>query len=172
MTSQVERIASKAMGKVKGGMAAARGLRGVFTTLSEEHGELLLLVRRCRGIWQPERRVALFEQIRRDLVVHERCERVSLYAVLADHAGVDSRGRRHEADLGHLEESMARLAELDASSDHWRSLFASFADEFERHIREEETIVYPEAMEVLGEAQAVALDALHRSERRRAWSAS
>jgi len=112
MPNRMEEMASKAMGKAKEGKAAASGLTGVFRTLAKQHGEVSALLKRAKSSDDPEKRAELWQEIRVELLSHERGEMREVYPVLRKYPEIRPLAEHHdrEAVEGRLRAQQPREA--------------------------------------------------------------
>ena len=167
MANQVEKLAAKAMGNVKSGLAAAKGLKGVFLTLAKEHGESSVLMKRCAASHEREKRTELWEEVRRALLSHEKAEVKIVYPVLHERAGTEAMAQQHDREAQTMEEMIQRLEELDIESRAWTELFSKLEDTVQHHAHEEESDIFPAAMDALDEDEPDALQSRYENEKER-----
>ncbi|MGA7616709.1 MAG: hemerythrin domain-containing protein [Thermoanaerobaculia bacterium] len=157
--NRIDEMASNAMGKAKEMKDAATGLKGVFRTLAEQHGEVSALLKRARSTDDAEKRAELWRKIRVELLSHERGEMREVYPVLREHAETRSLADHHDREAKELESMISRLDAMSTGSDEWEDLFSEIADTVQHHAREEENEFFPKAQETIGKAEAERLEA-------------
>lgn len=157
MANQIERAASKAMGKVKAAKARIKGLKGIFRQLSEEHGEVSAMLKRVKMTSDPKVRAELFPKIKRELLSHERAELSELYPLLMQNPQTRGIAEDHDREARQMESLLEALDQQAYDSPGWKRDFAQLADLVEHHAREEENEYFPKAQDVLGHERAEAL---------------
>ncbi len=157
MPNQMERAASKAMGKVKATKARLKGLKGIFRQLSEEHGEVSALLRRVKMTSDPKVRAELFPKIKKELLSHERAEVSELYPLLMQNPQTRGIAEDHDREAREMEALLESLEQQDYASEGWKRDFIQLADMVEHHARDEENDWFPKAQDVLGHERAESL---------------
>lgn len=152
MPSRTDELLSRGLGKVKGMKATIEGLRGVFKTLAEQHGEVSALMRRLKG--DESKRADLWPKIRIELLSHERGELREVFPALLAHAETRPLAEQHEREAGELEGKIDRLQSTSFTAPEWGQLFGELVDLVQSHVKEEEDTIFPKAQETLGEQVA------------------
>jgi iron-sulfur cluster repair protein YtfE (RIC family) len=152
MPNRIDSIIAKGKGTVTAAKARLRGMVGVFKVLSEQHGEVVALLKRVKR--DPTKRAELWPKLRKELVSHENGELRELYPVLRQHDQTRALADRHEAEAGQLSVLIDRIHAAEMSSAEWGALFDQLAEQVEQHVKEEETEFFPRAQEVIGHARA------------------
>jgi hypothetical protein len=158
MANPFEDIGAKGAGKVKGAVAAIKGLHGVFNVLVQEHTEASMLLTRAKAAKDPEKRLELWSKIRIALLSHERAELRVVYPELADHPETKRFAEQHEEEAGRLETAIAELDGVDAGAPAWLSHLEELMSLVKQHVDEEENEFFPEAAEVIGSAKSRELE--------------
>jgi len=157
MPTQMEHAASKVMGAVKQMKGAAQGLSGIFRTLMQEHGEVSTLLSRLEGSDDPELRRRLFPLIRKELLSHEKGELALLYPVFEQYEETAELAMQHDREAQTMESLIRRLHETAFESDRWGAIFEELVDAVQRHVREEESKLFPKGELAMGSRKAEAL---------------
>ncbi len=158
MPNRMEEMASKGMGKMKEAKAAVTGLKGVFRTLAEQHGEVSALLERGKTTGDPAKRTELWQKIRRELLSHERAEMREVYPVLRKYPETKTLADHHDQEAKEAESMILRLDGIQTDSNEWPVLFGKLADAVLHHAKEEESEIFPEAQDVIGSTEAEKLD--------------
>jgi hemerythrin superfamily protein len=148
MPSRMDNLIAKGRGAVRSVEAHLGGLRGVFRTLAQQHGEVAALLKRVKH--HPDKRRELWPTIRMELLSHERAETRELYPVLRQRQATQALADRHDFQVVQMEERIEALQRLDIDSDAWGKLFAELADSVMAHAHEEEQSIFPAAQATLG----------------------
>lgn len=157
MPNRTDSILSHGMGKVKAVKARLSGLVGVFQTLAEQHGEVLMLLERAKA--SDQKFSELWPTIRRELLSHERAELRELYPVLRTNDTTRVLADDHDAEAAELEEQIADIDRLVVGSGVRRRAFQHLIDTVKHHAHEEERKIFRKAQQVFGKEQATAIDA-------------
>lgn len=157
MPNRMDSILSQSMGKLKAAKARISGLGGVFKTLTEQHGEVTVLLERAKT--SDDKFSQLWPEIRRELLSHEQAEMREVYPVLRTHDETRALADHHDAEARELEQLIANIHELAAGSPAWREPYQQLIDKVIHHAREEENDIFPKAQDAIGKDQAEALDA-------------
>jgi len=144
------------MEKAKAVKATAKGIGGVFKTLMEQHGEVSGLLRRVQH--NPDKRAELWPQIRRELLSHERGELRVVYPALREYDDTRELADRHDLDASELEAQIDNIDGEIIDSAAWGQQFATLVEMVSEHVRDEESEIFPAAMDVLGEERARSLE--------------
>lgn len=128
----------------------------VFKALSEDHREVLDILRRISAEGDPQRRGVLFDEVKTSLRTHSEFERKAFYPEAqkrSDHIN----GEEIQSDLDEHDEVEAILRAMetehpssDAWTEHCRRLYAAV----EEHAGHEETVLFPLAKQALSEEGA------------------
>jgi hemerythrin-like domain-containing protein len=152
MPSRMDSIVSKGAAAVKSVEARLQGLVGVFRTLCEQHAEAGALLKRIKN--DPSKRVFLWPKVRRELISHEKGELREVYPVLSEHAETRALARQHDVEASELTILIDRIDATRISSEEWGALFDQLVSLVERHVREEEQEIFPQAQDILGADRA------------------
>ena len=167
----MEKAASKGMGRVKSVKAALTGLRGVFRTLAEQHGELTTLLERAKTASDPEKRSDLWTTIREELLSHERAEANEIFPILRSMPATKQLADRHDGEVREIEELVRRIDGTDFATGTWSDLVGDLADMVEHHVKEEENETFPRAQDALGRERTRSLEEPFLAEKERIASA-
>jgi hypothetical protein len=138
--------------------ARLRGLRGVFTTLSEQHHEVDVLLARARAATEPDERRLLWAGARRELVSHERAEFIEIYAPLERRESTRCLALEHAGDADELETRILAIDRVGFHSNDWARSVEALRAKLAEHEKLEERRLFPAIQDALGENAARALD--------------
>jgi hemerythrin-like domain-containing protein len=162
MPNAVEKIIAKGKGKAKAINARLEGLTGVFSHLAEEHGEVSAMLSQLRSSDDPEKREDLWNEIRIELVSHERAEVAEVYPVFRRHPDLAEIAEEHDEEAGQLEAAVNEVDETDVTSDDWEERLERLITLVKQHAEEEEQVYFPSAQNVLERDTIAALqDVFH-----------
>lgn len=161
--SNATEMASKGAGAIKGAKATLKGLKGIFRTLTKEHGEAAALVKRVASSSDVQVRQELFPTIRKELLAHERGELSELYPLLQQREDTRDMVADHEREASEMETLLEQLNARNYENPQWGETFARLAEIVEHHTKEEESEYFPRAQAALGEQVAEELDGVYKS---------
>lgn len=136
----------------------SQSLTGVFRLLAEQHRQTASLLQRAERCAEATERQALWIQIRRQLLSHERGEALELYPSLEGYDAARDIIAQHSRQAEELESVINDVAEVDYASDVWIARLQDVIALFEEHVEEEEADFFPRAQEILGEEGAAELE--------------
>jgi hypothetical protein len=154
----IEDVASKASGVARAATARLEGLSGVFNSLTEQHAEVLSLLRRLHGASSSRKQDALWREIRAELIAHERAETEVLYGELSRHEAAQDLMEAHATSKNQLDAAIHRVDVTDYGTDAWTTELGVLVELLEEHVGEEEQVAFPKAAELLGKLTAKSLD--------------
>jgi hemerythrin superfamily protein len=157
MPNRMDSILSTGAGKVKSFKARLAGLTGVWRTLAEQHGEVMVLMDRAKA--SDEKFTELWPTIKRELVSHEKAEVREVYPTLRTSPITRSLADHHDAEANRLEHLIKTIDELAIGAQDRRDTFQTLIDTVGHHAKEEENEIFPKAQEVFGKEVAERLDA-------------
>ena len=155
--NRMDATLSHGMGKVKAIKARLSGLVGVFKTLSEQHGEVAMLLERAKT--SNEKFVQLWPTIRRELLSHEKAELREVYPILRTREATRPLAEEHDLEAHELEQLIRAIDELPVAAPERTEVYHRLVRTVMEHAREEEGEIFPRAQEAIGKAQAEALEA-------------
>ncbi len=148
MSIRMDSIIAKGAGVMKGVKARFEGKVGVFMTLSEQHAEAKVLMKRLQD--DPDKKVELWPEIRRAILSHERAEMRDVYPLLLQHQETRALAEHHDEEAGDIERLIGKI---DAADGNWQVIFDELVSAVIHHAEEEERTIFPMAQKVLGEKQ-------------------
>lgn len=137
--------------------AAGGDLVGVFQLLAEQHHQMSALLDQLMR--DPATRRTGWPAARQALLAHEQGEVQEVFPVLRAKSPLRPFADHHDAEARMLDAMIRQLDELDVGSDAWASVLATLAATVSAHADEEEREIFPAAQDVLGEGEAIALEA-------------
>jgi len=165
MPNRMDSILSTGAGKVKAFRARLAGLTGVWRTLAEQHGEVMVLMERAKA--SDEKFTELWPTIKRELVSHEKAEVREVFPTLRTSPITRSLADHHDAEANTLEYLVKKIDELAIGAQDRRDTFQTLIDTVGRHANEEEHEIFPKAQEAFGKEVAERLDANFKAAKKR-----
>jgi hypothetical protein len=151
-------ISERGAGKAAAVRARANGLTGVFNQLAQEHAEAASLLQHAKAADDPEKREALWNEVRSEILAHERAEFAILYPILDETPETTAIPRLHARGAQLLETAIAAIDALGYDSAEWEASLENLISIVEAHVHEEETEFFPRALRQLGKKAAIALE--------------
>lgn len=161
--TRTEDLASRGMGQAKAVKATFKGLKGIFKTLMQEHGEASALLKRISVSHDPQVRARLFPQVRDALLRHERGEMRVLYPALREYNETRSIAEEHDREGKEMEALLDTLSRESYESGRWEATFRQLVELVEHHTSQEEGSYFPTAQNAVGIREAERLDQRYRS---------
>jgi hypothetical protein len=104
-----------------------------------------------------EQRLRVFEELKHELAAHETAEERCFFIPLMQHDDGMDMSRHAIAEHHLLDEMVEHLETVDPHAAEWQECVRKLTEKIEHHLSEEENKFFPQAGEVLGEEQKVAL---------------
>jgi hypothetical protein len=159
MANTFDTITAKGAGKAAAVRARASGLTGVFNLLAQEHAEAGNLLRHTKATEDPRKREDLWNEVRSELLSHERAELSMVYPILEDTPETTEIPRLHARDAQLLETAIGNIDSIGYESTEWEAALETLIQIVEAHVHEEETDFFPRALRKLGKKAASDLEA-------------
>ena len=153
MPGPITEAAGKAMGAAKGAVETVKGHTGIMSQLSEEHGEVSMLMKRCKASSDPATRKDLLSKIKTELMAHSKAEEAEFYAPLREYPETRDLVSHSKKEHEEIQDKLQTLSSSDARTDLWESTFSSLVETVEHHVKEEENELFPRAKKVLSSDQ-------------------
>jgi hemerythrin superfamily protein len=158
MPNHIENVIAKGAGKVAGVEARAKGLKGVFTKLAEQHREAATLLSRAQSTTDIEKRRDFWREIKKQLVSHERAELSEIYPTLSAYDTTRDIVGRHAQEANVLESTIHQIDAITFDSPAWKTALERLMGLVKQHVAEEEDEFFPRALEALGDEAAKQLE--------------
>ena len=155
--NRMDSVLSTGMGKMKAVKARLKGLVGVFKTLSEQHGEVSMLLERAKA--SDEKFTELWPVIKKELISHETAEVRELYPYLRIYPETRALADHHDAEARQLEWLIRTIDELPIGSPERRDRYAELVEMVVHHASEEESEIFAKAQDCMGKDLARQVDA-------------
>jgi hemerythrin superfamily protein len=166
MPNHLQKMASDLGAAAKDVKAAVRGLSGVFRHLMEEHGKVMVLIRRVLATSDDGVRAKLYPQIRSELLTHENGELNAVYSVLAEYDETRDIAAAHTIESSDMQAALLELDAISIGEAKWAPTFERLARLVAEHVRAEESRYFPLAQKVIGEERAEQLIAAYEAAKR------
>jgi hemerythrin superfamily protein len=145
------------------------GGAGIFERLATEHGEISTLIRRVAVTADgSEVRKTLYARIRTELGAHARAEEQEVYSTfrtLPELAGkIDAAADEHHR----IEHFLRQLDAIAIDDRRWITIFREMMRLVQKHVLEEELVVFPAAKRAISREHSHQLEARFESAKRAA----
>jgi hypothetical protein len=154
MNNPLENVKAKVAGIAGAVGARAKGLKGVFLKLAEQHHELGSLLATAEGTKDFTKRAELWSKIRRELVSHEQAELLQVYPILDDYEVTRDIVRRHTEEATELETAVRELDGIGFQADEWHPALVRLIALVKAHVELEEEEFFPRAQDAIGDDAA------------------
>ena len=127
----------------------------IYETLKtdhDKHRDLLSRLAETEGD-SPERK-KLWKEFYYDVGGHAAAEEETFYSPLMATEDGQPKGRHSVAEHKELDDIIQELEEMDMSSPGWLTRFKTLRHDYEHHIDEEETEIFPVAKEAIGKDES------------------
>jgi len=114
----------------------------------DRHRELLKAIAETSG--DSSERKDAWDEFYHDVKGHAAAEEETFYAPLMKGEEGQPKGRHSVAEHKELDDIIQELDEMDMSSPGWLTRFKTLRHDYEHHIDEEETEIFPVAKDVIG----------------------
>jgi hypothetical protein len=167
MANTLDTISAKGAGKAAAVRARANGLTGVFNLLAQEHAEAASLLQHAKAADDPEKREGLWNEVRSELLSHERAELGIVYPILDETPETTAIPRLHAQRAQLLETAIAAIDSLGYDSAEWEASLENLISIIAAHVHEEETEFFPRALRQIGKKAASDLEPTFKVARER-----
>ncbi len=158
MPNPIENVMAKGAGKVGAVEARAKGLKGVFTKLVEQHREAATLLSRAQSTTDVEKRRDLWREIKKQLVSHERAELSEIYPTLSAYDSTRDIVGRHAQEANVLETNIRQIDAMTFDAPAWKPSIERLIELVKQHVDEEEKDFFPRAQAALGDEASKQLE--------------
>lgn len=121
----------------------------IFADLKKDHDNHRALLARIDGTKDKDALEMLFIEFRTEVSAHAAAEEESLYATMLAKPDLREEAQHSVSEHKEIEDYMSDMAECDAGSVKWNSVYAELRKRYLHHIEEEEEEMFPEASEGL-----------------------
>jgi hemerythrin superfamily protein len=158
MPNPIENVIAKGRGMVGAVEARAKGLKGVFVKLAEQHREAAALLSRAESATDTEKRRDLWREIKKQLVSHERAELSEIYPMLSAYDTTRDIVARHGQEAQVLESTIRQIDAMTFDTPAWKTSIERLTALVKQHVEEEEGDFFPRAQEAIGDEAAKQLE--------------
>lgn len=148
---------------VEGGQASEQS--SIFLTLSLEHGAIASLFDRAVVCEDRAELAVLAKRLRIELLAHARGEELTFYPLLATRERTANLVVGHQQEHASIKTKFEELDGLALGSDEWRERFVALRDTVQHHLTDEESLLFPHALEVFSAEEAARAGEAYKRER-------
>lgn len=113
----------------------------------ERHRDLIARIEATEG--ESDERVALFEELTKEIKGHAAAEEQALWSTILRKPATTSEARHAVAEHKEIEDLFNQLAATDMATSGWLNRFHKVKEEYLHHIKEEEEEIFPASAKVL-----------------------
>ncbi len=124
-----------------------------FALLTEDHQLVAQLFEDISQSSTDAGRQEAFDMLHAALEQHAHIEEQYLYPILEKTESTQATAQEAEAEHAAVRTLLEQVATLDPSDDTWMQTVRTIREAVERHVHEEETILFPHATHVMTQAQ-------------------
>ncbi len=121
----------------------------IFADLKKDHDNHRALLARIDTTTDKGALEMLFIEFRTEVTAHAAAEEESLYATMLAKPDLREEAQHSVSEHKEIEDYMEDMADHDAGSVKWNSIYAQLRKRYLHHIEEEEEEMFPEASEGL-----------------------
>lgn len=121
----------------------------------DKHRGLIAAIEQAGG--DSAKRGALFDQYKVDAGAHAATEELTLYHALMGESSMRAYAQHAAKDHHEIHEAFEEISKLDLGASEWMTKFKKLAEDYLDHLKEEEEVIFPDALKALGEPTAVEL---------------
>ncbi|MBN8530631.1 MAG: hemerythrin domain-containing protein [Alphaproteobacteria bacterium] len=131
----------------------------IYAYLKRDHRKVSELMEKLVSSRSVRVREELFEEIRRELLLHAETEQKTFYAALKKNPEAGERIKHAKEEHEEIKDYLSRLARIDIQSEKWMEQFGEFKHSVTHHVEEEEGEIFAKAKKFLSPEDAVQLAA-------------
>ena len=126
----------------------------IYALLKQDHERAKGLFEKINGSEDGRERDKLFQELRRELLLHKEAEERTFYAALSNLPEISDRIEEAMEEHVDVEELLEELDGLDSEDDDFAAQLEELREEVEHHVEEEEGDIFEQARKLLDETQA------------------
>lgn len=130
----------------------------IYTYLTQEHNEVKDLMNQIEdfesGNENAEKRDALFNELKKKLILHSKAEEKAFYQPLKKFQETKEEVEHGKEEHQEAEQLLKELTEGSLNGAAWHQKFRKLKEAVEHHIEEEESEIFKDAQKVVDESTA------------------
>ena len=126
----------------------------IYALLKQDHEQVKQLFVRLEGTEDAQERDKLFQELRRELLLHKEAEERIFYAALSNLPEISDRIEEAMEEHVDVEELLEELDGLDSEDEDIAAQLEELREEVEHHVEKEEGEIFEQARRMLDDAQA------------------
>ena len=120
----------------------------IYTLLKQDHDKHRDLLSQIQDSNNPQEKNELWQRFYHDVKGHAAAEEETFYAKLMSFSEGQPKARHSVAEHKEADDLLEATIALDVSDPQWVSQFKTLKHDYEHHIEEEETEIFPQAKKV------------------------
>lgn len=126
----------------------------IYQHLKQDHDKHRDLLSRLGTATTDQEKAELWQRFYYDVKGHAAAEEETFYAELISFSEGQPKARHSVAEHKELDDLLEEMGKLKVTDARWESKFETLKHDYEHHIDEEETEIFPQAKKVLSEPLA------------------
>jgi hemerythrin superfamily protein len=122
--------------------------------LKKDHQTVADLFEKILATKSMTKRTTLFEEVKKELLLHAESETTTFYAALKEHEETEEGTNHAEKEHTEVKEYLAKLSRLSIEGEKWMEQFGELKHSVSHHVAEEEGEIFDKAKKVLNKDQA------------------
>lgn len=126
-----------------------------ITMLKEDHQVVEKIIHKIENTTEraQKTREEEFSKLKRNLELHTKIEEKLLYPVLKQHKETHLKSLEALVEHNVVDVLLEQLSQEEVDSEEWTAKFLVLKENLMHHIKEEESILFPQAKQILNESQ-------------------
>jgi hemerythrin superfamily protein len=129
-------------------------MTAIYSLLKQDHEKHKDLLARLQKASTTQEKEELWQRFYYDVKGHAAAEEETFYAELMSFSEGQPKARHSVSEHKELDDLLEEMGELKVTDAQWESKFKTLKHDYEHHIDEEETEIFPQAKKVLSQPLA------------------
>jgi hemerythrin superfamily protein len=126
----------------------------IYNYLKKDHKIVADLMDNILSTKNTDKRNTLFNDVKKELLLHAESENATFYAALKKHKEAAEIIKHAEKEHEEVKDYLAKLSRLSTEGEKWKEQFKELKDTVTHHVEEEEGEIFEQAKDVLNKEQA------------------
>lgn len=126
----------------------------IYSYLKKDHKKVKNLMEELLLSHNLDERMALFENIKHELLLHAKTEQDTFYKALEGKKTAEENLEEAEDEHKEIEKYLKKLSALEFNSEEWIEQFGEFKHSVTHHVKEEEEMIFDKAKKILSDSKA------------------
>ncbi len=136
-------------------MNTAQNKKHIYGYLNQDHEKIKSLLNKIESLGNEEsaEKTALFNELKKVLILHSEAEEKVFYHALENHSQTNAKAKHGKEEHHEAEKLLSELTSNTLKGAAWQQKLLSLKEALKHHIEEEENEMFKGAKRVLNEAQ-------------------